>query len=110
MNDRLPGASRNSFLGPDYAAMDLRLTRRLYVHDRLKLDLIGESFNFLNRDNKLVTLTEDGLQSNTAYFVKMSNQLGIKYFPGHYQVPSNPVRIMNSYPPRQIQLALRMSF
>ena len=109
-NDRLPGAARNSFLGPDYASMDLRLTRRLYVHDRLKLDLIGESFNLLNRNNGLVQITEDGLESNTAYFIKMSNQLGINYFPGHFQVPSNPVQITNSYPPRQIQLALRMSF
>jgi hypothetical protein len=109
-NDRLPGAARNSFLGPDYASMDLRLTRRLYVHDRLKLDLIGESFNLLNRNNGLVQITEDGLESNTAYFVKISNQLGINYFPGHYQVPSNPLKIMNSYPPRQIQLALRMTY
>jgi mRNA-degrading endonuclease YafQ of YafQ-DinJ toxin-antitoxin module len=110
MNDRLPGASRNSFLGPDYAAMDMRLTRKLYVHDRLKLDLIGESFNLLNRDNKLVQITEDGLQTNTAYFVKISNELGINYFPGHYQIPSSPFKITNSYPPRQIQLALRTTF
>jgi hypothetical protein len=110
MNDGLPGASRNSFLGPDYAAMDLRLTRRLYVHDRLKLDLIAESFNFLNRDNKLVTITEDGLETDTAYFVKVSNELGINYFPGHYQIPSSPFQITNSYPPRQIQLALRTTF
>ena len=27
-NDRLPGVSRNSLLGPDYATTDLRLTRR----------------------------------------------------------------------------------
>jgi hypothetical protein len=110
MNDGLPGASRNSFLGPDYAAMDLRLTRRLYVHDRLKLDLIAESFNFLNRDNQLVTITEDGLETDTAYFVNVSNELGINYFPGHYQIPSSPFQITNSYPPRQIQLALRTTF
>ncbi len=109
-NDRLPGISRDSVLGPDYASADVRLTRRIHLHDRLKLDLIAESFNLLNRDNKLVPITEDGLNSNTAYFVKMSNQLGINYFPGHYQIPSSPVRILNSYPPRQIQFALRMSY
>jgi hypothetical protein len=109
-NDRLPGTRRNSFLGPDYASMDLRLTRRLYVHQRLKLDLICESFNLLNRDNKLVQITENGLQSNSAYFVKMSNQLGINYFPGHYQIATSPFRATNSYPPRQLQLALRTSF
>ena len=109
-NDRLPGARRNSFLGPDYATSDLRLTRRLYLRDRLKLDLIIESFNLLNRDNKLVTITEDGLESNSAYFIKIGNQLGINYFPGHFQIPSSPFSINNSYPPRQIQLALRMTF
>ena len=30
-NDRLPGAGRNSFIGPDYATTDVRLTRRLFV-------------------------------------------------------------------------------
>lgn len=110
MNDRLPGASRNSFLGPDYATVDVRLTRRFYLHHRLKLDLIAESFNLLNHTNGLIPITEDGLESNTAYFSKISNQLGINYFPGHYQIPSNPLKIMNSFPPRQIQLALRMTY
>ena len=110
MNDRLPGASRDSFLGPDYATLDMRLTRRLYLHDRLNLNLIAESFNLLNRDNKLVQITEDGLESSSASFVKISNQLGINYFPGHFQIPTNPVQVTNSYPPRQVQLALRLTF
>lgn len=109
-NDRLPGVGRNSYLGPDYASTDLRLTRRLYVRNRLKADLIVESFNLLNRDNKLVEITENGLQSDSAYFVKMDTQLGINYFPGHYQVPSSPFQVTNSYPPRQVQLALRLNF
>jgi len=33
-NDRLPGLSRNSLVGPDYATTDMRLTRRLYAGDR----------------------------------------------------------------------------
>ena len=32
-------------IGPDYASTDLRLTRRLYAGDRVKLELMGESFN-----------------------------------------------------------------
>jgi len=109
-NDRLPEARRNSFLGPDYASTDARLSRRLYPGKRLKIDLAIESFNLLNRDNKLVTITEDGLTSNSAYFVKVSNQIGINYFPGHFQVPTNPVQATNSFPPRQVQLALKMNF
>jgi len=109
-NDRLPGAGRNSFLGPDYASTDMRLTRRLYVRSRLKMDFMVESFNLLNRDNKLVQITEDGLNSTSVYFEKISNQLGINYFPGHFQVPRNPVQISNSYPPRQIQFAFKTIF
>lgn len=109
-NDRLPGAGRNSFLGPDYATTDMRLTRRLFVRNRTKVDLIVESFNLLNRNNGLMQISENGLQSDTAYFVKISNELGINYFPGHYQIPSNLVSITNSFPPREIQLALRLSY
>jgi len=109
-NDRLPGASRNSFLGPDYATTDARLTRRLFVHDRLKLDMVVESFNLLNRDNKRVQVTEDGLQSNVAYFTKIGNKLGINYYPGHYQIPRNPLQATNAYSPRQVQLAMKLIF
>jgi hypothetical protein len=109
-NDRLPGTRRNSFLGPDYASTDARLTRRIHAGNRLKVDLIVESFNLLNRDNKLVTITENGLESSSVYFEKMFTQLGVNYYPGHFQVPSNPLQITNSFPPRQVQLALKMSF
>jgi len=55
-------------------------------------------------------VTEDGLQTNTAYFVKESNKLGINYFPGYYQIPTSFLRMTNSYPPRQVQLALKAIF
>ena len=109
-NDRLPGAGRDSFIGPDYATTDSRLTRRLYVHDRVKVDLIIESFNLLNRDNKRVLITENGLRSDSAYFVKISNELGVNYYPGHFQIPRNPLAATNAYAPRQVQLALKMIF
>jgi hypothetical protein len=86
------------------------LTRRLYLRERLKLDLILDSFNLLNRNNKRVLVTEDGLHSNTAYFVKIGDKLGINYYPGHYQIPRNPLQATNAYAPRQVQLALKMIF
>jgi hypothetical protein len=109
-NDRLPGAGRNSFLGPDYATTDARLTRRLYLRERLKLDMVVESFNLLNRDNRRVQVTEDGLQSNVAHFTRIGNKLGINYYPGHYQIPRNPLQATNAYSPRQVQLALKLIF
>lgn len=51
LNDRLPGYSRNAFLGPDYATTDLRVARRLKI---VKLELLAESFNVFNRDNRRV--------------------------------------------------------
>ena len=109
-NDRLPGAGRNSFIGPDYATTDARLTRRLFMRERLKLDLILESFNLLNRDNKRVLITQNGLETDTSYFEKISNEIGVNYFPGHFQIPRNPLQPTSSFSPRQVQLALKMTF
>jgi hypothetical protein len=69
-----------------------------------------ESSNLMNRDNKRVLITQNGLQTESAYFVRISNQLGINYYPGHFQIPRNPLQATNSYAPRQIQLALKMIF
>ena len=88
-NDRLPGVSRNSLLGPDYATTDMRLTRRLYAGDRVKLELMAESFNLLNRDNRRVQITQDGFQSNSAQFVQTDKTIGINIFPAQYRVPSS---------------------
>jgi TonB dependent receptor len=91
-NDRLPGVSRDSLVGPDYATTDLRLTRRLYAGDRVKLELMAESFNLLNRDNKRVQITQDGFISNSAQFVETTNTSGINIFPAQYRVPSSFLR------------------
>jgi len=109
-NDRLPGVRRNSFTGPDYATTDLRLTRRIYAGDRLKMELVGESFNLLNRDNRRVLITQDGFQSNSASFVQTDKRIGINYFPAQYRVPNNFLHATNAYAPRQMQLALKLIY
>lgn len=109
-NDRLPGYGRNSFLGPDYATADLRLTRRLYLRPRLKLELVAEAFNALNRDNRRVTITDDGFTSTATDFVQLDKTIGIRYFPAYYQRPANLTRATSAYAPRQIQFALKFIF
>jgi hypothetical protein len=109
-NDRLPGVSRNSLVGPDYATTDMRLTRRLRIGERVKLELVAESFNLLNRDNQRVLITQDGFQTNSAQFVQISNIIGINHFPGKYRTPSSFLRATDAYAPRQIQLALKLIF
>ncbi len=109
-NDRLPGVSRNSLVGPNYATTDFRLTRRLYAGDRIKLELMAESFNLFNRDNQRVQITQDGFESNAAQFVQTSKTIGINIFPAQYRVPSTFLRATDAYAPRQIQLALKLIY
>ena len=109
-NDRLPGVSRDSLLGPDYATADLRLTCRLYAGDRVKLELMAESFNLLNRDNRRVQITQDGFITNSAQFVQTTNTTEINIFPAEYRVPSSFLKATDAYAPRQIQLALKLIF
>ncbi len=109
-NDRLPGYGRNAFLGPDYATTDLRLTRRLYLRPRLKLELVAEAFNALNRDNRRVRITDDGFTNTATDFVQLDKTIGISYFPAYYQRPANLTRATSAYAPRQIQFAVKLIF
>jgi hypothetical protein len=109
-NDRLPGYGRNAFLGPDYATTDLRLTRRLYVRPRLKVELMAEAFNALNRDNRRVQITDDGFTSTATDFTQVDKTIGINHFPAYYRRPANLSAATRAYAPRQIQLALRLIF
>src|SRR5262249_42094346 len=84
-NDRLPGYSRNAFTGPDYATTDMRLTRRLFLHERTKLELIVETFNIFNRDNRRLIITDDGFESNAVEFVPYGTNIGETYYPGLYR-------------------------
>ena len=109
-NDRLPGLSRNSLLGPNYATTDMRIARRIYVRKGIRLDLTAESFNLFNRANKRFQLTDDGALSNAAQFQLDTKKLGISYFPAYYQVPANFMHATRAYAPRQIQFSLRLGF
>ena len=109
-NDRLPGFGRNAFLGPDYATTDMRLTRRLFSHNKVKLDFVAESFNLLNRDNQRVQLSDDGFLNNSGEFVKIDNKLGINYFPAQYRYPQNFMKATDAYASRQLQFALRFTY
>jgi len=110
LNDRLPGYSRNAFLGPDYATTDLRLSRRLHIGSRLKMELRAESFNAFNRDNQRVDISSDSFVNQAGQFVKVTTVAGATSFPGYYRRSSNFLRASNAYAPRQIQLGLRLSF
>ncbi len=51
-SDRLPGVSRFSEDGPNFASVNLRVAYRLPLGERRGLDFIAEAFNLFNRDNE----------------------------------------------------------
>ena len=110
LNDRLPGYSRNGFTGPDYATTDLRLTRKIHVAHGYRLDFTADSFNLFNRDNQRVAITANGLTVNATTFVQSSTTTGLAPYPGYYQLPTNFLKPNAAYPPRQLQLGLKLVF
>jgi len=109
-NDRLPGYSRNAFTGPDYATVDLRLTRTVRFGERYKLNLMGEAFNLTNRDNQRVRITSNGMLSSASTFVQSVVKANAAPYPGYYQLPANFMKPNAAYAPRQVQLALKFIF
>jgi hypothetical protein len=109
-NDRLPGFGRNSLVGRDYSTTDTRVSRRFFLSDRLKLDLMIESFNLFNRANLQVQTTTDGFQNSFGQFVFVDNRIKFNYFPASYRKTANPFRAANAYAPRQLQISGKLSF
>jgi hypothetical protein len=50
-NDRPAGIGRNTGRGFDFASLDLRLSRRFRLTERLRLEALAEGFNVFNRAN-----------------------------------------------------------
>src|SRR4030095_8247620 len=50
-NDRPLGVGRNTGRGYDFASLDLRVSRRFKLMERVDLQLLAEGFNVLNRAN-----------------------------------------------------------
>jgi hypothetical protein len=109
-NDRLAGYGRNAFLGPDYASLDVRLTRKIRVRERLRLELTAESFNLFNRDNQRYDLSDDGFTNGAGQFVPFDRNARGRVYPAYYQQPTNFMRATSAYAPRLVQLGLRFVF
>jgi hypothetical protein len=88
----------------------MRLTRRILLGDKVKLEFMAESFNLLNRDNQRVQITQDGFITNSAQFMQTSKFIGINYFPAQYRTPTSFVRATDAYAPRLVQLGLKLIY
>jgi hypothetical protein len=109
-NDRLPGVRRNSFTGPDYSTTDMRLTRKIVVTERIRFELMAESFNLFNRQNKRVDLSDDGFSNNAGTFTQFDQTVGGKRYPATFREAGGFLVPTNAYAPRQIQFAARLRF
>ncbi len=88
---------RNSDVMPSQAFVDLRVSRRFRMGARVQLEPIFEVFNLLNRTNFIET-----------------NNVSSAFIWGAGSYPSSPLPAFGKYtqagPPRQIQLAAKVTF
>lgn len=109
-NDRLPGASRNSFTGPDYFSGDARITRRFHLTEQWRIEAMAEAFNVFNRANQRVETSDDGYSSLALKFVTTSKTIqGIPYA-AHFEKQKSFLQPTNAYSPRQVQFSLRLKW
>ena len=88
-NDRPIGLGRNTGRGFDYASLDLRVSRKIRLSERIDLQLLAEGFNMLNRANF-------GVPNNTF-------GTGATPLPAFGQPTA-------AFDPRQFQFGMKLSF
>ena len=88
----LEGGTRNNLRGPHYSNLDLGLSKRFPIGERLSVQFRADAFNALNHPN--FSLPETGGSGGTTD-ISTPNQFGV---------------IQTTAPPRQMQFALRVEF
>jgi hypothetical protein len=89
---------------------DMRLSRSFRLTNYLKLELMAEAFNVLNRDNKRVNITDDGFDNSAATFVQQDSVVNATHFPAQYRLLNGFMQPTDSYSPRQLQFAIRLFY
>jgi hypothetical protein len=110
ISDRLPGAHRNSFTGPDYFSGEARVTRRFYLTQQWRLEATAEAFNVFNRNNQRMDSSDDGYTSTAAQFVPLSVTAAGQKYPAQFVRDKNFLLPNDAYSPRQIQFSLRLKW
>ncbi|MBI2687990.1 MAG: TonB-dependent receptor [Acidobacteria bacterium] len=95
-SDRSPGFGRNTIEGPGFASLDVRVSKDIFLWtERVKVRLIGEAFNALNRANfSAIQQTPYNYNATTREFTAVSN----------FKAPTA------TFDPRILQIAARFSF
>ena len=95
------GLGRNVGIGPNFFSVDMRVKRRVSFLEDKSVDVVVEAFNLLNRTNfkhvngTVGTLTLEELPSS---------------YNGRVGPVTQPFSYTAAFPPRQVQLSLRVNF
>ena len=113
---RVPGFERNGFTMPRTNVLDLRISKRFTVYERVKLQLLGESFNILNHQNVTQVNTTGYIIGNSGSSSSPTgNTLSFNTSSANSTLPlfgsvTNTNSSGFSFSPRQLQLAIRAQF
>ena len=100
-NDRPLGVGRNTGRGPNYFDVDLRVSHRIKINEKAGVQLIAEGFNIFNRTNfaSVNNVVGTNFTSSTANVSGLTSRL-----------PNQPLGFTSTFPKRQIQLGVRLTF
>jgi outer membrane receptor protein involved in Fe transport len=105
--NRIPGIDRNVFQQPRTWVADLRLSKKIVVMERYKLEFLAEAFNLANHPNVTAVGT-------TAYAVSTDTTHHVNEFVPYTSTAFQSVTGINNsnfaYNVRQLQMALRLTF
>jgi hypothetical protein len=102
--DRVGLAARNTYIGDATKSWDLRLSRRIRATEKLRVDLMFDAFNLLNRPNVEEVSTVYASPDFFGAPVPKHYKDGVTAPNPGFGVP----RVMAS--PRQLQFAMKLSF
>ena len=95
------GLGRNVGVGPAFFGMDIRLTRSFSLSERIRLRIVGEVFNLLNKTNFKGV---NGQVGNMSLEEVPDRPTGLR---GNV---TDPFSFTSAFDPRQFQISLRLSF
>jgi hypothetical protein len=103
---------RNKDSRPHTEVVDLRISKRIHLNERMNIEVLAEAFNLFNRENA-ATSVGSAVQDTEYFFSSATNTLTFN----SGQTPGTPAYLTpltfnNStvYTPRQIQLGLKFNF
>jgi hypothetical protein len=108
-NDRAIGAARNTGLGPDFVAFDMRLSRRFKLSEKAKLEFMAEGFNIANRTNFATVNNVVGPNFGRPASAGGAGSMTFNVS-GSNVGPSAPLGFTSAFPTRQLQFGARLSF